>query len=159
MRYQKGFTIVELLIVIVVIAILASFSIVSYSGIQERSENTKTIQAATEWTKILASYAAIYGQYPTSTASPCLTQSGVSCGCTSGANNCFGVGTTASNVNYIQEINKVVTSLPSFSSQEISCNGATTGVFIQGYLQGQMRPYITFLRVTKTAVLQVLPFR
>lgn len=34
---QKGFTIVELLIVIIVIAILAAITIVSYNGIQERS--------------------------------------------------------------------------------------------------------------------------
>lgn len=34
---QKGFTIVELLIVIVVIAILATISIVAYNGIQDRA--------------------------------------------------------------------------------------------------------------------------
>ena len=38
---KKGFTIVELLIVIVVIAILAAISIVAYNGIQNRSKVTK----------------------------------------------------------------------------------------------------------------------
>ena len=37
----KGFTIVELLIVIVVIAILAAISVVAYTGIQERARETK----------------------------------------------------------------------------------------------------------------------
>jgi prepilin-type N-terminal cleavage/methylation domain-containing protein len=37
---QTGFTIVELLIVIVVIAILAAITIVSYNGIQQRATNT-----------------------------------------------------------------------------------------------------------------------
>lgn len=38
---QKGFTIVELLIVVVVIAILASIAIVSYNGIQDRAQQSK----------------------------------------------------------------------------------------------------------------------
>lgn len=37
---QKGFTIVELLIVIVVIAILAAISVVAYNGIQNRANDT-----------------------------------------------------------------------------------------------------------------------
>ena len=39
-----GFTIVELLIVIVVIAILAAISVVAYNGIQERARNAKINQ-------------------------------------------------------------------------------------------------------------------
>lgn len=38
---SRGFTIVELLIVIVVIGILAAISIVAYSGIQDRSRQSK----------------------------------------------------------------------------------------------------------------------
>jgi prepilin-type N-terminal cleavage/methylation domain-containing protein len=40
MSYKQGFTIVELLIVIVVIAILAAISIVAYNGIQNRANNS-----------------------------------------------------------------------------------------------------------------------
>ena len=43
---KKGFTIVELLIVIVVIAILASISIVSYNGIQNRAKATAAASTA-----------------------------------------------------------------------------------------------------------------
>lgn len=38
---KKGFTIVELLVVIVVIGILAAISIVAYNGIQERAQMAK----------------------------------------------------------------------------------------------------------------------
>ena len=40
---QTGFTIVELLIVIVVIGILAAITIVAYNGIQTRAQNTQRI--------------------------------------------------------------------------------------------------------------------
>ena len=40
---QRGFTIVELLIVIVVIAILAAITIVAYNGIQQRARDTQRV--------------------------------------------------------------------------------------------------------------------
>src|SRR5690349_15331856 len=41
MRHDRGFTIVELLIVIVVIAILAAITIVAFNGVQDRSRDSK----------------------------------------------------------------------------------------------------------------------
>lgn len=40
-KQRSGFTIVELLIVIVVIAILAAITVVAYNGIQDRAKNSK----------------------------------------------------------------------------------------------------------------------
>jgi prepilin-type N-terminal cleavage/methylation domain-containing protein len=62
---KRGFTIVELLIVIVVIGILATIAIVAYNGIQTRAKNAKTVSAATAWTKALKLYNAQWDSWPT----------------------------------------------------------------------------------------------
>lgn len=71
--HNKGFTIVELLIVIVVIAILATISIVAYNGIQDRAKNNATIAAATQVQKLITTYAIQTGQRLASN-NYCLTQ-------------------------------------------------------------------------------------
>jgi type IV pilus assembly protein PilA len=63
-RKDSGFTIVELLIVIVVIAILATISIVAYSGIQTRAKSTKAQANASLVQKIAEAYYADNNRYP-----------------------------------------------------------------------------------------------
>lgn len=67
-KSRSGFTIVELLIVIVVIAILAAISVVAYNGIQTRTTNTKQQQAALGFYKLLQLYKAQNGVYPHTSA-------------------------------------------------------------------------------------------
>lgn len=64
MRNQKAFTIVELLIVIVVIAILAAITIVAYNGIQQRARDAERSQELGELQKALEFYHADKGGYP-----------------------------------------------------------------------------------------------
>lgn len=61
---QKGFTIVELLIVIVVIAILAAITVVAYTGIQERTKNVAIQSDISQVAKLVEAYAAENGAYP-----------------------------------------------------------------------------------------------
>ena len=67
-QQQRGFTIVELLIVIVVIAILAAISIVAYNGIQTRSLDTKREQDMVTIEKAIKGYDALYGGVPVTSA-------------------------------------------------------------------------------------------
>jgi prepilin-type N-terminal cleavage/methylation domain-containing protein len=58
---QRGFTIVELLIVIVVIAILAAITIVAYNGLQQRSRDSARAQDIAGIKKALLMYQADNG--------------------------------------------------------------------------------------------------
>lgn len=61
---NKGFTIVELLIVIVVIGILAAIVIVAYSGVQNRANDVSVQADLQNIAKAIRSYDAINGSYP-----------------------------------------------------------------------------------------------
>jgi type IV pilus assembly protein PilA len=65
---QSGFTIVELLIVIVVIAILAAISIVAYNGIQNRGKASAAQSLANSVVKKAEAYNTIKSAYPADVA-------------------------------------------------------------------------------------------
>lgn len=66
MKNKSGFTIVELLIVIVVIAILAAISIVAYNGIQTRAKTSAAQTTANSVVKKAQLFYSDKGYYPTS---------------------------------------------------------------------------------------------
>lgn len=67
---QAGFTIVELLIVIVVIGILAAITIVAYNGIQARALDSTRSNDLAAIQKALELYKTEKGTYPAATANP-----------------------------------------------------------------------------------------
>lgn len=132
---QKGFTIVELLIVIVVIAILAAISIVAYSGIQTRANNTQTTDAVKQFIKAYALYAIDNGDYPQ--LAGCLGEGypGDRCLAQGGSGFCFGTGGAtdpAINAALKPYMNNKV---PSVSQQQIPC-GST--VYVGAYASYQV---------------------
>jgi prepilin-type N-terminal cleavage/methylation domain-containing protein len=72
MKKQTGFTIIELLIVIVIIAILAAITIVAYNGIQNRAKNSQYLSDVTTIVKKAELYphASGTGSYPLASAGP-----------------------------------------------------------------------------------------
>jgi prepilin-type N-terminal cleavage/methylation domain-containing protein len=64
-KRQSGFTIVELLIVIVVIGILATLVIVTFSGIQQKARDTKRKTDINAIDSHVEAYYANSGNYPT----------------------------------------------------------------------------------------------
>lgn len=64
----NGFTIVELLIVIVVIGILAAITIVAYNGIQNRANDASVQSDLSKVARALQAYKAVKGEYPSEAA-------------------------------------------------------------------------------------------
>lgn len=65
LKNKKGFTIVELLIVIVVIGILATLVIVTFTGIQQKGRNTQRQTDIKALNGYVEAFYADYGFYPT----------------------------------------------------------------------------------------------
>lgn len=64
-RKQHGFTIVELLIVIVVVGVLAAITITAYNGIQNRAKFSSAQSLASTISKKASLFQATYGRFPT----------------------------------------------------------------------------------------------
>ena len=66
---HKGFTIVELLIVIVVIAVLAAITVVAYDGIQARARDSRIRSDLANVRRLVEAYYAENGSYPVTSSS------------------------------------------------------------------------------------------
>ena len=68
LKADRGFTIVELLIVVVVIGILAAITVVAFNGVTNRANAASAQSAATSVAKKAEAYNAENGRYPVTSA-------------------------------------------------------------------------------------------
>jgi prepilin-type N-terminal cleavage/methylation domain-containing protein len=73
---KTGFTIVELLIVIVIIGILAAITTVAYNGIQKRAQGSAASAGLTQAAKKLSIYQADNGSYPSTLSAAGVSDNG-----------------------------------------------------------------------------------
>lgn len=129
---NHGFTIVELLIVIVVIGILAAITIVAFNGIQTRTENNKTVSAVGGWVKALRQYAVQNdsGLFPIETTYPCMGEAPTISRCANTQDStspCFGAGGATPRPTFVTTMKTVVSKIPELSTQSMDCGGRQYG--------------------------------
>ena len=120
-RPQKGFTIVELLIVVVVIGILAAIVTVAYTGISSRAENVKTIAGVNQAVKLLSLYKVENGSYPSPGPTyVCIGSGYIGQVCSTTSN---GVTPSASENSTFAAALQSIGSLPQLSNKQLTLSG------------------------------------
>ncbi len=146
---QRGFTIVELLIVIVVIGILAGITIVAYGGIQQRANNTAKYQAAASYEKSIQLYIAENNNAPPMGAGSVCLGHGYSIRGSDTVGSCGGSDyTTKEDPAFDTAIKTILSRVPDASNKVVTKENGVTYVGItltnwDGFrVDGQPNPYI-----------------
>ena len=100
-KKHTGFTIVELLIVIVVIGILAAITVVAFNGIQDRAKNAQMNSGMSQYIKALAIYRVDNGTYPAG-----------SIACFNGTIDCHSSAVQASSTALLNAMKKYIPGAP-----------------------------------------------
>lgn len=76
---DSGFTIIELIVVIIIIAILASFTLVGYGAISKTAYNTQIVAGVVQYKDTIEAYKAYFKSYPKTTREIAAQQIAVVC--------------------------------------------------------------------------------
>ena len=113
-RRRDGFTIVELLIVIVVIGVLAAITVVAYNGIQQRAQNAQVVAGVNQYYKALLAYKAVNSSYPTN--SSCL-------GANYPGDYCFAPGEAGVNPTFDSQMAPFISAKPTLATKLLPVGG------------------------------------
>lgn len=147
---RDGFTIVELLIVIVVIAILATITVVSYNGITASARVSSALSSVSSYEKALKLYLAEYGNYPEFWGAVCLGE-GYADRDDDGTGDCGASDYPATeNASFNTELRKVISSLPPISTHPVRSPFASDVTWVGAYImrwddviyEGATAPYV-----------------
>lgn len=144
---RKGFTIVELLIVVVIIAILAAITIVAYNGVQQRAKNAQDAEAVTQFVKSLYASALQNGKYPVVPSYSCISSnpSQICADTTSTTSACNGFGQATGSTALISNLQAANVGIPTFSMQPVQCGGQTyAGAFMNMTSDGSSAAFYYF---------------
>ncbi len=147
---RSGFTIAELLIVIVVIAILAAISIATYGGIRDRANITQTVQGVAAYAKGVSNYATNNGVYPAAGQFGCLPDAAGNTTCSqvgTGTSTCFGLDGASVKSAIDTPVRTEMPVLPSVSSQSSLCQGQPyRGAFMSVSSDGKTTDFYVYFK-------------
>jgi prepilin-type N-terminal cleavage/methylation domain-containing protein len=118
---QYGFTIVELLIVIVVIGILAAITIIAFNGMNAKARNIRTISVVQSYNKALSSYRAVNSSYPPVNAGRACLGTGYSDTNADGTGDCGETANIASeDTTFFNSLRSIITSQPVVNTSRVN---------------------------------------
>lgn len=140
-KSKSGFTIVELLIVIVVVAILAAISIIAYNGIQDRAKLSRIQSELNSYVKGLSLVVIKDGAYPVSGGA-----------CMDGTITCWPSVTQSNSTALNDKLKEHMGVTPVLSTQAVFTYGVTTNTATGGNFTGY---YIAFNQTSSRECINV----
>ncbi len=140
--FRIGFTVIELLIVVVVLVLLAGIGSAGYRGIATRAKNADTAEVVSKYIDALIMYHAKYGKYPDGNADfkTCL-------GVGYPAGKCW-KGEISENAAFTNELNKIYgKGFPVTSNASLGLRGAwykAAGSGLTVTLDGQPEDFVVY---------------
>lgn len=120
-RSSPGFTLVELLIVIVVVGVLAAITVVAFNGVSARSRNVRTIAVVQSYRKAIVAYRTLNNTYPPVNAGRACLGAGYSDANGDGSGDCGETANLASeDASFFNALKVIIANQPTVNSARVN---------------------------------------